>query len=110
MTSPDAGAPNAVAVQSALADLGRISLAGHSLESVVRTVTELTARVLPDPPIASVTILRGAQPTTVAASMVSTATMVLPAPTSPCNKRCMRNGAAMSVEISATARDCAPVS
>ena len=68
MTSPDAGAPNAVAVQSALADLGRISLAEHSLESVVRTVTELTARVLPDPPIASVTILRGAQPTTVAAS------------------------------------------
>ncbi|MDT0275350.1 GAF and ANTAR domain-containing protein [Blastococcus goldschmidtiae] len=68
MNTPDAGAPDAVAVQSALADLGRISLAEHSLESVVRTVTELTARVLPEAPIASVTVLRGAQPTTVAAS------------------------------------------
>ncbi len=68
MTTPDAGFPDAVAVQSALAELGRISLAEHSLQSVVRTVTELTARVLPDEPIASVTILRGAQPTTVAAS------------------------------------------
>jgi GAF domain-containing protein len=68
VTTPDAGAPDAAAVQAALADLGRLSLAEHSLESVVRTVTELTARVLPEAPIASVTILRGAQPTTVAAS------------------------------------------
>lgn len=68
MTTPDAGAPDAVAVQSALADLGRITLAEHSLDSVVRTVTELTARVLPEAPIASVTVLRGSQPTTVAAS------------------------------------------
>lgn len=68
MTTPDADAQHAVAVQSAFDELGRISFAGHSLESVVRTVTELTARVLPGKPIASVTIVRGDQPSTVATS------------------------------------------
>ncbi len=67
MTTPDADA-RAAAVQSAFDELGRISFAEHSLESVVHTVTELTARVLPGEPITSVTILRGDQPSTVAAS------------------------------------------
>ncbi|MGY1753594.1 ANTAR domain-containing protein [Blastococcus sp. SYSU D01042] len=68
MTSPDAGAPDADAVRSAFDELGRLSFAEHSLESVVRTVTELTTRVLPGERIASVTIVRGDQPSTVAAS------------------------------------------
>lgn len=68
MTTPDAGAPSADAVRPAFDELGRINFAEHSLESVVRTVTELTARVLPGEPIASVTILRGDQPSTVASS------------------------------------------
>lgn len=66
MTTPDAGAREAA--QSAFDELGRISFADQSLESVVRTVTELTARVLPGEPITSVTILRGDQPATVASS------------------------------------------
>lgn len=68
MTSPDADGQHADAVRSALDELGRINIAEHSLESVVRTVTELTARVLPEEPIASVTILRDGRPSTVAAS------------------------------------------
>ena len=68
VTSPDAGGQDAALVQSAFDELGRITFADHSLESVVRTVTELTARVLPGEPIASVTILRGGRATTVASS------------------------------------------
>ncbi len=68
MTTPDAAAPDAAAVRSAFDELGRLSFAEHSLESVVRTVTELTARVLPGEPIASVTIVRDGQPSTVVAS------------------------------------------
>ena len=68
MTSPDADGQAAAAVQSAFDHLGRINFAEHSLESVVRTVTELTARVLPGEPIASVTIVRAGRPSTVASS------------------------------------------
>jgi GAF domain-containing protein len=58
----------AAAVQSAFDELGRISFAEHSLESVVRTVTELAGRVLPGEPVTSVTVLRERGPATVAAS------------------------------------------
>jgi hypothetical protein len=68
VTSPDADGQDAASVQSAFDQLGLINVAEHSLESVVRTVTELTARVLPGEPIASVTILRGGKASTVASS------------------------------------------
>jgi GAF domain-containing protein len=68
VTTPDADGPDAAAVRSAFDQLGRLSFAEHSLESLLRTVTELTAQVLPGEPIASVTIVRGGQPSTVAAS------------------------------------------
>jgi hypothetical protein len=53
--------------QPAFDELGRLSFAEHSLESVVGKVTELAARFLPGEPITSVTIVAG-RPTTVAAS------------------------------------------
>ena len=65
MTSPDADGQDAALVRSAFDELGRITVAEHSLESVVRTVTELAARVLPGEPIASVTILRSGRASTV---------------------------------------------
>lgn len=68
MTSPDADAQRAVAVQTAFEQLGRIAFAEHSLESVVRTVTELAAGVLPGKPITSVTIVHDERPSTVASS------------------------------------------
>jgi GAF domain-containing protein len=60
--------PAAVAVQSAFDELGRISFAEHSLESVLHTVTELAGGVLPGQPVTSVTILRDRGPSTVASS------------------------------------------
>ena len=60
--------PSAVAVQSAFDELGRLSFADHSLESVLHTVTRLAGRVLPGEPVTSVTILRERGPATVAAS------------------------------------------
>jgi GAF domain-containing protein len=57
-----------VAVQSAFDELGRISFAEHSLESVLHTVTRLAGRVLPGHPVTSVTILRERGPATVASS------------------------------------------
>lgn len=68
VTSPDADGQRAVAVQSAFDELGRLSFADHSLESVVQTVTRLAARVLPGEPITSVTILLDDRPSTVASS------------------------------------------
>jgi GAF domain-containing protein len=68
VTHPDAHDSGAVAVQPAFDELGRISFAEHSLESVVHKVTELATRVLPGEPFTSVTILRTGGPTTVAAS------------------------------------------
>ncbi|WP_091933923.1 GAF and ANTAR domain-containing protein [Blastococcus sp. DSM 46786] len=65
MTPPD---DDALAVQPAFDELARLSFAEHSLESVLRTVTELATRILPGRPVASVTILGDGRPSTVAAS------------------------------------------
>lgn len=67
MTSSDADGRDD-AVRSVFDELGRIDVAAHSLQSVVRTVTQLAARMLPGEPIASVTIVRGGRPSTVATS------------------------------------------
>lgn len=67
MSSLDADAQDG-AVRSAFDQLGRIAFAEHSLESVVRTVTELAARVLPGEPVTSVTIVSAERPSTVASS------------------------------------------
>jgi GAF domain-containing protein len=55
-------------VQAAFEELGRLSFAEHSLESLVQRVTDLAARVIPGEPVASVTIVRGGVPATIAAS------------------------------------------
>ena len=68
VTSPHADGQDADIVRSAFDELGRINLAEHSLESVVRMITGLTARVLPGEPIASVTIVQGGRASTVASS------------------------------------------
>ena len=65
MTSPD---DDTVAVQPAFDELGRISFADHSLESVLHTVTALATRVLPGKPVTSVTIIADGRPMTVASS------------------------------------------
>ena len=57
-----------VVVQPAFEELGRLSFADHSLESLLQRVTALAAGVLPGEPVTSVTILAGERPTTVAAS------------------------------------------
>jgi hypothetical protein len=57
-----------VAVQYAFDELGRLSFAEHSLESVLQRVTALAARVLPGEPVTSVTIVDRGRPATVAAS------------------------------------------
>jgi GAF domain-containing protein len=62
------GEQPAVEVQPAFDELGRISFAEHSLESVVHRVTALATRVLPGEPITSVTIVQGGRPSTVASS------------------------------------------
>ncbi len=49
------------------------------------------------------------QPAEIAWQAASAATMVLPAPTSPCSRRCIGCGCARSAPISAIARACAPV-
>jgi GAF domain-containing protein len=56
------------AVQAAVDRLGRVSVAEHSLESLLATVTSLAAGLLPGPPAASVTVLRNGVPLTLAAS------------------------------------------
>jgi GAF domain-containing protein len=65
VTVPD---DDGVAVQQAFEELGRISFAEHSLESVLHTVTELATRVLPRKPVTSLTILTGGRAATVASS------------------------------------------
>ncbi len=65
MTPPDDRLPSPA--QPAFDELGRLSFAEHSLESVIGKVTELAARFLPGEPITSVTIVEG-RPVTVAAS------------------------------------------
>jgi GAF domain-containing protein len=59
---------DAVVVQPAFDELGRLSLAEHSLESLLQRVTALAAGVLPGEPEISLTILGGRRPATVAAS------------------------------------------
>ncbi|MCZ2828647.1 GAF and ANTAR domain-containing protein [Modestobacter sp. VKM Ac-2986] len=54
--------------QLAFDELGRMSFADHSLESVLQKVTDLAARVLPGEPATSVTIVDAGRATTVAAS------------------------------------------
>ena len=54
--------------QLAFDELGTMSFAQHSLESVLQKVTDLAARVLPGDPATSVTIVRGGRAATVAAS------------------------------------------
>jgi hypothetical protein len=68
VTRPDADPAVVDAVQSAFDELGRISFAEHSLESVLHRVTELAAQVLPGEPVTSVTILQGGKAATVASS------------------------------------------
>jgi hypothetical protein len=59
---------DAVAVQTAFDELGRLSFADHSLESVVQRVTALATEVLPGEPVTSVTIIDRGKPVTVASS------------------------------------------
>jgi GAF domain-containing protein len=54
--------------QLAFDELGRMSFADHSLDSVLQKVTDLAARVLPGEPATSVTIIEGGRASTVAAS------------------------------------------
>jgi GAF domain-containing protein len=55
-------------VRSAFEELGRLSFAEHSLDSLLQRVTDAAARVLPGRPIASVTVVRQGHCSTVAAS------------------------------------------
>ncbi len=59
---------DAVAVQPAFDELGRLSFAEHSMESVLQRVTASAARVLPGEPVISLTILADRGPSTVAAT------------------------------------------
>jgi GAF domain-containing protein len=65
VTRPD---PTPEDVQRAFEELGRISLADHSLQSLVQRVTDVASRVLPGAPATSVTIVAEGRPRTVAAS------------------------------------------
>jgi GAF domain-containing protein len=62
--SPDAD----TLAQLAFDELGRMSFADHSLQSVLQKVTDLATRVLPGEPVTSVTIVERGRPSTVAAS------------------------------------------
>ena len=65
MNPPD---DDAVAGQAPFDELGRLSLAEHSLDSVLERVTALAAQVLPSTPVTSVTIVDRGRSTTVASS------------------------------------------
>jgi hypothetical protein len=67
VTPPDDDTTD-VAAQPAFDELGRLSFAEHSLDSVVDKVTELAARFLPGEPVTSVTIVAGGRARTVASS------------------------------------------
>jgi GAF domain-containing protein len=67
VTRPDDDSP-VVAVQPAFDELGRLSFAEHSLDSVLGKVTELATRVLPGEPTTSVTIVQRGRASTVASS------------------------------------------
>jgi GAF domain-containing protein len=55
-------------VQLAFDELGRLSFAEHSLDSVLQKVTDLAARALPGEAVTSVTIVSAGRPSTVASS------------------------------------------
>jgi len=65
VTSP---VPEPDLVQLAFDELGRMSFAEHSLDSMLQRVTDLAARVLPGEPVTSVTIVTDGRSSTVAAS------------------------------------------
>jgi hypothetical protein len=65
VTRPD---PRPDDVQSVFEELGRISFAEHSLQSLVQHVTDVAAQVIPGEPVTSVTILTDGRPRTIAAS------------------------------------------
>jgi GAF domain-containing protein len=60
--------PDDEMVRSAFEDLGRLSFAEHSLDSLLQRVTDAASRVLPGRPMASVTVLRQGRFATVASS------------------------------------------
>jgi GAF domain-containing protein len=55
-------------VASVVEQLGRLSFAEHSLDSLLQHVVEAAANLLSTPPLASMTVLRQGQPATVAAT------------------------------------------
>lgn len=65
MTRPD---PDELLVRTAFEELGRVSFAEHSLDSLLQRVTDAAAQVLPGRPAASVTVVRQGRFATVAAS------------------------------------------
>ena len=65
MTRPD---PHELLVRTAFEELGRLSFADHSLDSLLQRVTDAAASVLPGRPAASVTVLRNGRFATIAAS------------------------------------------
>jgi GAF domain-containing protein len=68
VTRPTAPDPDDDVVQLAFDELGRMSFAEHSLDSVLQKVTDLAARVLPGEPAASVTIVTDGRASTVGSS------------------------------------------
>jgi GAF domain-containing protein len=65
---PDGDQPNGAAIQRALAELGALPFADHSLESLLREVVRLTAGLVPVDAAASVTVVSDGRPATLAAS------------------------------------------
>jgi GAF domain-containing protein len=63
----DADAPTG-AVQEAFDELGQMSFAEHSLDSLMQRVTDLASRVVPGEPQTSVTMIRNGGPVTLASS------------------------------------------
>jgi len=55
-------------IENVFEQLGRISFAEHSLQSLVQRVTDVAAGVIPGEPVTSVTIVTDGRPRTVAAS------------------------------------------
>ncbi len=68
MTDTDTTSAHPLDPQDAFAQLGRLTLADHSLETVMATVARLTKRVVPGADEVSVTFLDGDCPTTVAST------------------------------------------
>ena len=67
MSRPEENA-DGLLVATAVAELGRLSFAEHSLESLLQQVVETAARLSSARPMASVTVLRQGQPATAVAT------------------------------------------